>query len=193
MNPKMKPETTQFRFDERKATAAASHLLQLAGGAMPYLQLIKLLYLSDRESLELFGRPVSGDRYVAMKHGPVLSSVYDLIKLTVSGKPSRGPWAEHIESAGRYELRLRMKPDLGPLSDAEVKLIASVYDRFRNHDRWRLRDETHALKEWEAPGESSREIPLEEILQALGKGEDEIEEVRQTAREGAYFDSIFGA
>jgi len=49
------------------------------------------------------------------------------------------------------------------------------------------------LKEWEAPGESSREIPLEEILQALGKGEDEIEEVRQTAREGAYFDSIFGA
>jgi hypothetical protein len=35
----------------------------------------KLLYLADRESLKKTGRPITGDRVVAMEHGPVLRSV----------------------------------------------------------------------------------------------------------------------
>lgn len=41
---------------------------------------VKLLYLADREHLKRFGRPISFDKYVAMKNGPVASIAYDIFK-----------------------------------------------------------------------------------------------------------------
>ena len=69
----------QTRFNQRKAAHAASVFLRLRGNKMSYLKLIKLLYLLDRTALERWERPVTGDRYVSMKLGPVLSNVRDLI------------------------------------------------------------------------------------------------------------------
>src|SRR5262245_6628003 len=185
-------DAIRFSFDERKTAAAAALLLQLSGGSMEYLRLIKLLYFIDRESLESLGRPLTGDRYVSMRHGPVLSTVYDLIKATVYGQSVPGPWSEHIRAAGRYRVSLREAPDLGPLSEAELDIVLQIFERYRKVDRWDVRDVSHELPEWEDPGDSSREIPLETILQVLGKTDAEIENVRAVAREKAHFDSIFG-
>ena len=48
----------EFFFDERKAAQAASVLLERHGGSMPYIKLIKLLYLADREALIESGLPI---------------------------------------------------------------------------------------------------------------------------------------
>lgn len=186
-----KAEPIRFSFDERRAAAAASLLLQLAGGTMEYLTLIKLLYFVDRDGLDALGRPITGDRYVSMRHGPVLSTVYDLLKQVVSGTPLPGPWAEHIETAGRYTVRLKGAPDMGALSEAEVDLVLHVFEQYRHRDRWSLRDHSHELPEWEDPGESSREIRVETILQVLGKTDEEIEKIREAAQERAYFNLLF--
>jgi len=77
------PQPIRFAFDERKATAAAAFLLEQAGGSLEYFTLIKLMYFADRESLDAFGRPISGDRFVSMANGPALSTVYNLIKQVV--------------------------------------------------------------------------------------------------------------
>ncbi len=58
---------------------------------MSYMKLIKLLYLADREALARWGRPITTDTYVAMKHGPVLSYILNLITptptaMTLSGR-----------------------------------------------------------------------------------------------------------
>lgn len=183
-----------FHFNERKAAAAAALLLELAGGSMEYLKLIKLLYFADREGLDVLQRPLSGDRYVAMKDGPVLSRVYDLIKQTIFGKPGAGPWSEQIERAGRYDVRLKARPDVGALSQAEINILMQVFQRYGSRDKWSVRDETHRrLPEWEDPGASSREISIEEILEVLGKTDAEIEAIRRQAAEDAHFDRIFGA
>lgn len=182
----------RFPFDERKATAAASLLLELAGGTMEYLRLIKLLYIVDRESLETLGRPVSGDQYVSMRHGPVVSRIYDLVKAGRAGIQQPGPWAQHIEAVEPYAVRLKGNPDLGALSEAEVAIISGVFSCHGTKDKWVLRDETHELPEWEDPGDSSRTITVEQILRVLGKTEEEIERVREDAQERAFFASIFG-
>ena len=70
--------SARIRFNEKKATQAAAHLLRLRGGRMSYMKLIKLLYLADREALLRWGRTISTDRYVSMDRGPVLSRVLDL-------------------------------------------------------------------------------------------------------------------
>jgi uncharacterized phage-associated protein len=49
-------------FDESKATEAAAFLLSRSDQTMNYMKLIKLLYLTDREALIRWGRPISTDR-----------------------------------------------------------------------------------------------------------------------------------
>lgn len=174
-------------FDERKTAAAAAVLLREAGGRMKYLRLIRLLYFADRKSWEQFGRPITGDHYLAMRLGPVLSQTLDLIKLP----PETGPWAEMIETRPEDHLVvLKREPDLGPLSDAEIDILKEAHNLYLTSDRWKLSDLTHTLPEWKDPGESSNPIFPEDILSALGKDEEEIEQVRQESAERAYFNRV---
>lgn len=42
--------------------------------------IVKSVFLADRRHLNEYGRPITFDNYVAMKHGPVPSKVYDVLK-----------------------------------------------------------------------------------------------------------------
>jgi uncharacterized phage-associated protein len=42
------------------------------------------MYFADRKHLEKYGRFICGDSYVAMKHGPVPSEIYDILKAVIS-------------------------------------------------------------------------------------------------------------
>ncbi|MDB9464369.1 Panacea domain-containing protein, partial [Dolichospermum circinale] len=85
----------QFRFHPEKAVEAAAILMKLHGKPIKYLGLLKMLYIADRIALERIEQPITGDHYVSMDYGPVLSGVYDLIK----GKPVDDAlplWSEYI-------------------------------------------------------------------------------------------------
>ena len=71
---------------EQKTTEAAALLIQLSGGRIRYIKLLKLLYYADREAFAQWERPITYDNYAAMTYGPVLSSTYDLIKGNSNGK-----------------------------------------------------------------------------------------------------------
>jgi uncharacterized phage-associated protein len=175
----------RFPFSLAKAVEAAAVLLQSTGDRMPYMRLIKLLYLADRESLHRYGRPIVGGRYVAMKLGPVTSEVLDEIKLKHLSR-----WQEVIEKA-EYDVKLRQMPRIELLSDAEIAVLKEVADLFRRLDQWALSDVTHALPEWRDPGASAVEIAPEDILRALQKSEEQIEQIREEAVENEYFGSLF--
>jgi len=52
---------------------------------MPYIRLLTLMYIAERELLAQKATPLTGDIYMAMVHGPVLSHILDLI----NGKGSK--------------------------------------------------------------------------------------------------------
>jgi uncharacterized phage-associated protein len=179
-----------FKFDPRKAADAAALLLRLHGGEMNHMRLIKLLYVAERTSLDRFGRPIVGDRYVAMAHGPVVSNVYNLIKEEVQ-PPA---WSVLIERSSPTSVSLRADSDHGSLSEADVQILTEIAHLYRQMDQFKLRDMTHEeFAEWEDPGRSSREIPVERILEVLGKTPEQIEQVRQAAEERTHFENLFGA
>jgi uncharacterized phage-associated protein len=165
-------------FRERPATQAAARLLHKSGGALPYMKLLKLLYLADRKALLELGRPITFDRYVSMKHGPVLSQTYDLM-VAEEAPDEHSYWREHISEPRGYSVRLRGEPPRDALSPAQEKLLDEVFAEFGGMDRWALVDFTHSLPEWQDPHGSSLPIALRDVLRAGGVDDDQAEAIER--------------
>lgn len=177
----------RFAFDSRKTAQAAAHLIHLNGGSLNYMVLIKLLYLADRQSLIETGMPITGDKMVAMPHGPVLSRTYDEINMGESIIPQlSSAWYKYVTEPQDYIVKNKQAAEDDQLSAYELQLLASVYNKFGGMNKWALRDYTHELPEWTDPNGSSHPIEPETILRACGKSDEEIEQLCADA-EDVYF------
>jgi len=176
------------RFREDKATDAALLLIQLAGGEMNYMMMIKLLYLIDREALKRWGQPVTFDEYVSMDHGPVLSRTLDLIN--EGTRPGRGSyWHEHISAPKEYVITALKPSDAGSLSDAEIELVSEVHHEYGHIPKWELVDMLHKmLPEWADPQGSCAPISHADILTAVGKDAEQVQRIRGELDLIAYVD-----
>lgn len=185
-------ENTVFRFGFKfdKALQAAAYLLRREQHrSMNYMRLLKVLYLADRESIRLTGRPITGDRFAAMKRGPVLSEVLDLVK----GAHLRSPdWTEFIARTN-YEVQLVKDPGQATLSRFEIETLERVASENQERDEWAMVDFTHTLPEWikNDPGDSCKWIALEDVLEALGRAGD-LTDIEEDAKADRAFEHIFG-
>ena len=160
-------------FLEEKTTQIAAKLIQKAGGKLSYLALLKLLYFADKQMLLEWGVPMTYDEWYAMPHGPVLSRTYNLIKGDFVGS---GIWSAHIHRNG-WDVELISDPGDALTSEAEDKIVDTVFGEYGRKSRWELRDLTHELPEWSDPGGSSNPITYREVLQVAGLSSDAIQEI----------------
>ena len=77
---------------QAKRAAQAALFLLKAGGAMPHVKLMRLLYITDRESYRIHGAPITRDSMVSMPQGPVLSGAHDLM----IGKRESADWSADV-------------------------------------------------------------------------------------------------
>lgn len=162
-----------MRFDPEKVTEASAFLLNLRGGRMHYIKLLKILYIADREALAEWGIPISNDNYVSMDHGPVLSQTFNLIR------DGGRIWSEYISAPfDDYEIRLTNPPPKAKkLSLAEQKILGRVFAKYGHQSRWDLVDYVHTFPEWKNPHGSSIPIGIEEVLQALDEPSEGIKAI----------------
>lgn len=160
-------------FDEAKTTQVAARFLQLAGGALNVLKLMKLLYLAERRTLAEFAVPLTGDVLVSMHNGPVLSRTLKLINGEL--QKTSGDWYSTISDRADHLVSLKTEPSLGALSRADRRVIEETWHAYGHLNQWELVDYCHKhLPEWEDPGFSSTVIPLRRVLTAVGFGEEQI-------------------
>jgi len=168
-----------FRFDLLKTIQAVAVLLRHEGTLQTstYLRIIKLLYIAERECLDRIGRPITGDRCVAMKNGPILSGVLDLVN---GHHMANATWSRFILRDG-FQIKLKHDPGTSELNRFEIELLEEISDRYRDWDQWEIVELTHSFHEWKKndPGTSSKQIPLMDILEGLGKEASYTEIVRQ--------------
>ena len=162
----------EFFFDEPKAAQAACVLLDRHGGPMPYIKLVKLLYLADRESLIETGSPITGDRFISMKYGPVLSRVLDLIKESEPAEDSI--WHGYVLRAG-YDAVLSTAAESDRLSEYEEGVLGRIFESQGREKEWDVVSHTHALPEWTDPGTHAVPIDPEAILRYAGYTDDEVQ------------------
>ena len=167
----------RFHFNAKKAIQAIGVLMDRDRVAqMNYMRLLKLLYLAERSVLAKTGKPIIGDTVIAMPRGPVMESVYRLIR---GQHPESRSFSEFFETF-RYNLTMKRLPEFDELSEFEVAAIHDVASEHADDDEWALIEFTHeALPEWKKndPGESSKPIPVEDILEAIGYSKEEIADV----------------
>jgi uncharacterized phage-associated protein len=178
-------------FKELKVAQIAAYFLHRAGGAMPHLKLMKLMYLADREALGAYNATISGDTAYSMRLGPVLSRTLDFM-----GGHFDGDWSEWITPKANWQVGLQREiaeDDLDELSDAEMRVLRAVHDRFGAWDKGKLIDYTHGLKEWRDPGLGRAPITPEDIFEAMGKDKEEIEARLRYLQEDAEIDAALAS
>lgn len=78
-----KPQSAMLTPSVDRILAALLHVMTAAGARQKKISqydLLKTLFLADRSHLNEWGRPITYDNYIAMKHGPVPSLSYDFLK-----------------------------------------------------------------------------------------------------------------
>ena len=150
------------------------------------LKLVKLLYLADRESIDRYGEPISHDRIVSMKHGPVLSQTLDLIN--GRGKENDdSQWDAWIypRKYNHVSLKKSAKRDhLDQLSDADIEVLSAVWEKFGKMGWWQIRNYTHDhLSEWQKPVGAPNLISEYQVLRALGRSKPEASAIAEDIRE----------
>ncbi|MCL4182151.1 MAG: DUF4065 domain-containing protein [Burkholderiaceae bacterium] len=161
-------------FSERKAAQVAAYFLFRAGGTLPVLSLMKLMYLAERRSFQKFGEPIIGDKLVSMDQGPVLSRTLNFINGFVASE--EGGWESWVSDRKNHDVALRRstkiespEESLLELSDGDLLVLDEIWTQLGHLDKWALRDYTHKYcPEWEDPDGSSIPIPYARLFEALG-------------------------
>ncbi len=167
------------KFNKDKALEVILYIAEKAPIPDIY-HICKVVYFADRYHLEEYGRQICNDTYYAMKHGPVPSNIYQILKdvrdnkedlpvsitqmLTVEGKPS------HKVTGRSSNLNTLSLSDIEALDQAIANYGKMSFDELQNlsHD-----------KAWES-ADINDVISLEAIADTLPSHIDLIQHLRES-------------
>ena len=177
-------------FSSERVAQIAAELARRAGGSINILKLVKLIYLSDRKSMERYRAPITYDNLVSMDHGPVPSRTLNLI----NGYQS-DTWDRWMTGRAHHHVSTRSdfcRQDLDELSDADMEIIEEIWNEFGRMNQWTLSRYTHDhCPEWRDPRGSSFPIQEREIFLAFGWNHEEANQAHQSIEEQRGLDRTF--
>lgn len=174
-------QSIRFCFNATKAAQAAGIILNLSQGKRNYMELVKLLYLADRKALIELENPITGDKFVSLPYGPVLSRILNLIR---EGPVTENdaPWFDVVSPREGYDVRILKSIGDDELSNAEIRILKEVFSEYGNLNWKELSRVTHALPEWSDPDGGPIPITPETILALGGKTPEDIQNIKQEAQ-----------
>lgn len=156
-------------FRSEKAAQIASYFVSKQGGKIEKMKLAKLMYLAEREHLNRFDRPMTMDEFYSLPHGPICTSSLN----GIDGKFDSKEW-ERVKAHGRDRVHGKVvsRDDLDEVTNAELKVLETVWDKFGAMSANQVRAWTHASEncpEYVETQKSRLPITYEDVLRALGK------------------------
>jgi len=140
----------RFNFDESKVVETLVYIASAWPKITPFY-LSKVLFIADRDHLRQFGRPVTGDAYIAMDNGPVPSRVYDIINgaLDFFGDPAAIEAALMVNQGAKYhEISAKRKTNTDLLSETDVAALDSAIKFCQGKSFSHLSSLTHQEPAW---------------------------------------------
>src|SRR6266566_2442806 len=141
----------RFYFDEAKAVETLVYIASAWPKITPFY-LSKVVFIADRDHLRQYGRPVTGDAYVAMDNGPVPSRIYDIIKgdLDFFGNPAAIADALTIsqEDSKYHQITAKRKANTDLLSETDITALDRAIEFCRDKSFTKLSSLTHQEPAW---------------------------------------------
>jgi uncharacterized phage-associated protein len=170
-------------FDIRKTMAAVAFLMQQESGQLDMFLGLKMLYLADKEALIRWGKTITGDTFVSMPKGPVLSEVYDLFKGTAP-EPDQKQWDAHFSERVNHSISQLQPVEVDLLSEREKEVLDEARRQIKSFAPWAVAQWLHeTCPEWEDPHGSSVPIDPLAILRNAGRTEEEIQTIMESNRD----------
>lgn len=138
-------------FSHRKATQALNWLARQAGGRLNKMAALKLVFFADRYHVRKYGRPVTGDSYLAMNYGPVPSGTKDLAYLSEFLSNHERSYAETYlqrSTADAHSFESKAEPETRVFSETDLEALGFAWAQFGRFDQFALADITHDYPEW---------------------------------------------
>ena len=98
--------------------------------------LYKILYFADREHLVEYGRPITGDDYIAMQYGPVPSFLKDAIRSVKETNPyfkSNIDAKEYFEVVSHF-VGAKRQCNIDYLSESDIECIDNAIEKLKDTD-----------------------------------------------------------
>lgn len=164
----------KFRYDNQKAIHATLFITSTLSGA-GFHKIFKILYFADQKHLSRYGRPVVGDYYVAMQHGPVPSKIYDFLKLVKRGE-GQGEFKNFFDVQG-YKVFPKIEPDLEELSETDLQCLSESISENQNLSFPQLTNKSHDSA-YKNADENLDDISFEDMASADGASKEMLTYIR---------------
>lgn len=171
-----------FTIDKPKAVEA----LLLVASQMPGVTRFhasKALYFAELRHLQKYGRPIFGDRYIAMDNGPVPSFVYDVLKGEEAPR-DRDLTAGALDVDTRWktpEYRAARNPDLSMFSQSDIESIEWAIGHVKGRSFGAISDETHKHEGWR---KAQLNAPIDYLDMLHGANSEVVEQAEEFAAYG---------
>lgn len=155
-------------FRAKKAAQIAAHYIKRAGNEIDKLKLIKLLYLTERESVEVRGRPMLYDEYYSLKDGPICSNSLN----GLNHQADDSVWRDYVGVDGaqrRFLPRELTEADEDQFSKSDRKVMEAVWQKFGHMTSSQVRNWTHLhCEEYTEISSGRLPIDLRDMAAAVG-------------------------
>lgn len=166
---------SDFKLDKEKSIASLLYIIQKAGGSLDMYSLLKILYFAESKHLVDYGRPITGDKMIAMNHGPVPSSSYNSVK---SSSIDQGNFSNEDNIVTAESM-----PDIECLSESDIECLDQSIAENGGLNFGMLKSKSHdTAYEWTIQncGKNSI-IPYARIAAAFGADEAMIEYIKMNS------------
>lgn len=183
--------SVDFKYDIEKTIAAVAFLMQQENGRLDMFLSNKMLYLADKAAYVAWGKTITGDRFMSLPKGPVLSKTYNLFKGIGAAKDLK-EWNSYFSETVNNSIRLLRPANVGKLSEEEMEILEKARQEVNSCAPWDVADWLHqTCPEWNDPHGSSRPIDPTVILTNAGRTADEIRMIEESTESYNHLEDAF--
>ena len=132
------------QFDKEKSLNA---LLYVANRVQrkDFHKIFKIIYFADRQHLADWGRPITGDTYIAMEAGPVPSRLYDMLKIVRGDSylPDMEGLSKYFQVENWMYVRPLQDADLNKLSANEQEAMSEAIEKYATLSYDEIKEKSH--------------------------------------------------
>ena len=135
----------RFSFNSEKFVNAVAYLAEQCPNSTK-MSICKQLFYADKEHLTRFGRPIVGDHYYRLDHGPVPTKGLNILRNRASGA-EQALLEKYVSIAG-HSIDPKQPADKKVFSKTDLAVLDEIVQKYGNLSAAQLRHKTHSESAW---------------------------------------------